>query len=78
MKTTINSNKSEFKPVSITITFETQKELDDFGCLCNARPIMENVNLPSYSELEKMGADIDTNIDNILKKIRSHPAMKKT
>ncbi len=72
----VTTIKPEFTPVSITITFESREELDDFGCLCNSLPIVDNVMLPSYLEIEKLGANIDTGINDLLRKIKNHPAMK--
>lgn len=72
----VTTNKPEFTPVSITITFETQEELDKFGCLCNSSAITENVCLPHYSNLEKLGADVDGGVDRLLRAIKRHPSMK--
>jgi len=74
MKTTIA--EKQFTPVSLTITFESQKELDDFGCLCNSTCIIDNVTMPHYSQLESLGADVGTGRDNLLRKIKKHPSLK--
>lgn len=63
MKTKITHGKT-FHPVSITITFETQKELDVFGTMCNCAPIHDTVanlggKLPDYDTLSKVGSDIN-------------------
>lgn len=52
------ASKKEFTPVSITITFESQKELDDFGTLCNYAPLNSIMIMPDYEEFAKLGADI--------------------
>ena len=76
MKVIASHQEKVFHPVSITITFESQKELDDFGCLCNLTPIMDTIKVPDYSFLKTLGADIDTRLDEILREIKNHPAMK--
>lgn len=58
MKTTIV--KPEFTPVSLTITFESQEELNNFGCLCNTFAIANSLTVPHYNQLEKLGADVTT------------------
>ena len=63
MKTTINKPADFFRPCSITITFETQEELDSFGTLCNNGPILEALaktggKLPSYDLMRELGANI--------------------
>lgn len=81
MKTTIQQAAAQFKPVSITITFETQAELDTFGATLNhhavASTIEEAAGLMPYALvgtlidwLREAGADIHQarKIDNLLKK----------
>ncbi len=75
MKTTINKPAEFFRPCSITITFETQKELDTFGALCNNGPLLDALyktggNLPDYETMKELGADVhnvNQQIDNIKK-----------
>lgn len=64
MKTEI-SNKPQFNPVSVTLTFETQEELDAFGALSNSSVIREALNdiggeQPSYHIFEAAGASLST------------------
>ena len=75
MKTIAEVPKKEFTPVSLTITFESQKELDDFGSLCNLTCITDNLVMPSYFELEKLGANIN-NTYELLRKIKKHPSLE--
>jgi hypothetical protein len=69
MKTTIQKAAAQFKPVNITITFETQTELDAFGSamntVCIGSAIEEAAGLEIDSllgalvyPLEKLGADV--------------------
>lgn len=63
MKTEIDKPKPTFQPVSLTIRFETQAELDAFGTLCNTSPILEAMRqmgggLPSYGTMEDLGANV--------------------
>jgi hypothetical protein len=71
MKTQITKAPEVFKPVSITITFETQRELDAFATAMNhpavAGTIEEMAGLEEYTLLNKItktladaGADIDS------------------
>lgn len=76
MKVSTSIDKKGFNPVSLTITFESQKELDDFGCLCNLTAITDTIKVPCYSFLETLGADVDSGADNLMKKIKNHPSMK--
>ena len=60
MKAVLKEKEEAFVPVSITLTFETKEELDDFGSLCNWVP-MGNA-LPILSAIwpitKKAGGDI--------------------
>lgn len=63
-----------FKPVSVTLVFETQKELDAFGSLCNCVPILSaisslNGRLPDANALTKIGANIH-NTDEIVEGLK--------
>jgi hypothetical protein len=76
MKTQITKAPEVFKPVSIEITFETQRELDAFGSLMNHARIgkaVENLGrMEQWTILEKiakplheLGADIGGGVDAI-------------
>lgn len=39
MKCAMTKDDKGFKPVTMTMTFETQEELDAFATLCNTAPI---------------------------------------
>ena len=63
MKVTFKNDK-KFVPVTMSLTFETQNELDAFGCLVNAAVVIDAVqavggNLPTYNQLVEVGANID-------------------
>jgi hypothetical protein len=73
MKTEIQKSNC-FQPVKLTITFESQKELDAFGVLCNTCLITETMNriggdLPDYTVMEDLGANVD-NVENFLKEMK--------
>jgi hypothetical protein len=62
MKVTFKNDK-KFAPVTMSLTFETQNELDAFGCLVNASVIIDSIevmggSLPTYRQLEEVGANI--------------------
>jgi hypothetical protein len=48
-----------FQPRSVILTFESQKELDTFGALCNFEPMRNVLTLPHCSDMEKLGANVD-------------------
>lgn len=63
MITEIATPKPDFQPVSIKLTFNTQKELDVFGSMCNCAPLRTAICalggvLPDYEVLKDAGADI--------------------
>ncbi len=78
MKTELASKSdNKFKPITISITFETQKELDAFGALTNASPILDalheiNGKLPEFQFMQSIGADIDM-ADEFVKKLMETP-----
>ena len=68
--------KPQFTPVTIEITFESQRELDVFGSLCNAGPVItaiknEGGSMPTYHFMQHIGADIDSHIDSLVKSLRN-------
>lgn len=75
MKVQTDNNSREFKPVSMTITFETQKELDDLGTLFNLCCICDTIEVPNYLSFEELGGDTD-NTSELLAKIKKHPNFK--
>ena len=83
MKTIIQKlEKPEFKPVTISLVFETQKELDAFGVLCNTALISDTIQkiggkLPEYYEMEEAGANVD-DTDELHNLIKNHWSMKQT
>jgi len=82
MKTRIakDNTKEPFKPVTVEITFETQRELDLFASLCNSTYITDAIErmsgaMPDYDVLLGEGAYINFPSD-ILQEILDTPAMK--
>lgn len=75
MKVTASHQEKAFHPVSITITFESQKELDDFGTLCNLCCITENVTVPHWRTFNSLGANI-RNTTELARKIKKHASMR--
>lgn len=66
MKVEAEIKKQKFRPIRITFTLETQKELDALGSLFNTTSIIKGLNRCSneevwrgiYSVFEDAGADI--------------------
>jgi len=63
MQTIINNKPKPFTPVSITLIFDSQAELDAIGSLFNCSPVREAVGkldaiAPDYRQFEIAGADI--------------------
>jgi len=56
MKISTTKEKQEFKPVTISITFETQNELNDFTRVIGRIEINDNI-LKFYNELIRIGAE---------------------
>jgi len=57
MKHTVQKNPADFTPVSLTVTFESQKELDAFTSMCNCSPICDS--------MEKHGCSIFHLVDGL-------------
>jgi len=80
----ITTDKStEFKPVTVSFTFETQRELDVFGSLFNYTPITDTldkligiVDVPYYKHFESVGANCNNTFE-VAKLIYTHAAIKK-
>jgi len=81
MKTNITTTPAAFAPVSITITFETQRELDAFGTAMNCYPITMSIEylgeMPEdtildniIAPLQRLGSDT-TQTDRLLKMIKA-------
>lgn len=78
MKTSINKDEAGFKPCSITITFESKRELDALGGLFNSSYITDALEEATESEacssmyapLRELGADLAgySAIQDILRK----------
>lgn len=81
MQVEIKSKREVFKPVSITITLDTAKELAVFASIFNFTPIIETVRLLSSIKAEKIGALLvdagaDLKYDNVFKHF--HTTLKET
>jgi hypothetical protein len=47
MKATLNTTSATFEPIELTLTFETQKEVDAFFGIMNYIPISDTVDILS-------------------------------
>jgi hypothetical protein len=85
MKITTQKTK-EFAPVRLTITFETQKELDAFGTLMNCTVIADTLEKMggikhasgvglNYA-VESLGGEVSKDISEAYSLIKHHPSMK--
>jgi hypothetical protein len=79
MKCKYTPASTEFNPVSVTITFETQAELDAFGRFTNCAPILDTFrklggDLPKYTEMRYLGADIN-DTEGLIKILMNTPYM---
>ena len=90
MKATVSNSKPVgFVPVSITLTFESQRELDAFGAIHNFTAISDSFAILSgkkidYTErcsisvaVEKAGGNIHSGIGRLGDLIRGHAGIKK-
>ena len=73
--TTTHASEPKFQPVAITITFESQKELDVYGSLFNTSRFNDvirscGVSPIEYSHLENLGAKIHIYVDKIDKEFK--------
>jgi hypothetical protein len=73
--------KPAFKPVTIEITFETKKQLDAFGTMCNYSPVCDAIESLCGDDfnslrnaLEAAGAKIDNTVE-FGKLVEAHPAI---
>lgn len=69
--------KPQFTPITIEITFESQRELDVFGSLCNISQVItavqdEGGSLPTYHFMRNIGADINKYPDSLVKSLRKY------
>jgi hypothetical protein len=69
--------KPQFTPITIEITFESQRELDVFGSLCNTDMVVyavqdEGGSIPTYNFMQNIGADIDSRVDSLAKSLRKY------
>jgi hypothetical protein len=76
MKAEFTPVENAFRPVSITLTFETQNELDAFGALFNYAPVCEAV-----EELTSGRMDTDVIRGAVVRaggsEVRLHPELHK-
>jgi hypothetical protein len=68
MKESFELTENKFTPVTLSLTFESQAELDAFGQLSNyvlftSKLRKFNCPFPSYNILRQMGANINTTDD---------------
>jgi hypothetical protein len=80
MKCKYTPASTKFNPVSVTMTFESQEELDAFGRLTNCAPILTTVRslggeLPEYTEMRDLGANIN-DVDELLLSLMDTPYMR--
>lgn len=79
--------QKSFAPVSISLTFETQKELDVFASILNSTPIAETFNkLTNGSSknfiytvtptLQECGANPSAHVSAVCDEISNHPAIR--
>lgn len=67
---------TQFAPVELVLTFETQDELDAFTCLCNSTWVSQALEasivncLPNYTVLQAMGGRTDKT-DQVIKELQS-------
>lgn len=79
MKHQINK-KLDFVPVSLTLTFESQRELDVFGSLLNCSPFWDVMNdmgltMPDYTVGEELGAKNIRHTAEIISRLIKHPSV---
>jgi hypothetical protein len=81
MKITNSKQSNKFQPVTISMTFESQQELDAMGSLFNTcvindylqtRGIMNN----PYESFRDAGANIDKT-EEVKKSIENHPSISR-
>lgn len=81
MKITTDKQSNKFQPVTISMTFESQKELDAMGSLFNACIINDylseigGIKNEIYRVFESAGANID-NTEKVIDSIKNHPNFK--
>ena len=78
MKITSNKQSNKFQPVTISMTFESQKELDAMGALFNTCIITDylrdvgGIKNEIYQDFDAAGADIN-NTEKVKDSIENHP-----
>ncbi len=87
MKTTHRKEKDGFRPVTVLLTFETQEELDVYGCIFDIAAVVDTVHAlcsslgsvpgasgsPSLlSPFRAAGADTSRHFSPMLRMLRAH------
>ena len=78
MKITTNKQTQKFQPVTISMTFESQRELDAMGSLFNTCIIADylsdigGIKNEIYQDFENAGANIE-NTEKVKNSIKNHP-----
>lgn len=82
MKVTIQKAKPEFKPVSVTFTFDSQAELDLMGSLFNSTPVTDTLTKLGldvsglYAKFENAGSNPSSSVRAICDEIAKHPVLR--
>jgi len=79
MRTEFNKPDAKFQPVTMTLTFESQKELDAFSGMFNCAPILDALesmggSFPSYKSFKEVGGDT-SRADTFLSSLMNTPYM---
>jgi hypothetical protein len=80
MKITSDKQTIKFQPVTISMTFESQKELDAMGSLFNTCVVNDYLQIVGitnnpYESFRDAGANI-ADVRYVMNSIRNHPAIK--
>lgn len=84
MKVTSKKQSAKFVPQSVTITFETQKELDVFASMFNTCCVCDSLDEligktdstdVLCDELEKIGGEANLYTSELTNKIGTHPSI---
>lgn len=74
MKLKLNKQNSSFKPVSLTIDFETPEELDSFRAMCQmdirvSDFVVEQLSIKTYKDIQLKPVVLTTILGNIFEKL---------